>query len=81
MSKTQTAVPEIKRVIICNSAISSTGLKKGVMAASSAVAASRKHQKKQEGEIVHVDINAVSLLPEKKDWIAEQNLQMLMLNG
>ena len=63
--------------------LSSTGRKQKkirVMAASSAVA-NRKHQKKQEFEIGHVDINAVSLLPEKKDWVAEQNLQMLMLNG
>jgi hypothetical protein len=37
--------------------------------------------RRQESGIIHVDINAVSLLPDKKDWIAEHNLQMLMLNG
>jgi hypothetical protein len=51
-------------------------------AASSVLNGARKFSvRRQDGDILHVDINAVPMLPEKKDWIAEHKLDMLMLNG
>ncbi len=51
-------------------------------AASTVLSGARKlSMRRQDSDLLHVDINAVSVLPEKKEWIAEHNLEMLMLNG
>ncbi len=53
----------------------------GTMALAS-ISANRKYLKRQDSDnVVTVDINSVSQLPDKKEWIAEHDLQMLMLNG
>ena len=51
-------------------------------AAAMVLTGSRKlSMRRQDSDLIHVDINAFSVLPEQKDWIAEHNLEMLMLNG
>jgi hypothetical protein len=52
------------------------------MAVASTATRKYKHQESLRPDKVHRDVNSIAAcLPDKKDWIAEHDLQMLMLNG
>jgi hypothetical protein len=44
--------------------------------------ATRKYQESMRPDKLPKDVNAIAAsLPDKKEWVAEHGLQMLMLNG
>jgi hypothetical protein len=52
------------------------------MAAASAASRKYKHQESLRPDKLQRDVNSIAaFLPEKKEWIAEHALLMLMLNG
>ncbi len=53
-----------------------------IMAAASHIARKFKRQESCRPDKLHRDVNSIAAsLPDKKEWIAEHGLQMLMLNG
>jgi hypothetical protein len=52
------------------------------MAAASAASRKYKKQESVRPDKLNRDVNSIALqLPDKKEWIAEHSLHMLLLNG